>query len=71
MKRHINNESKDTNANNILAEVASWGKDKLLGLLLKNRYYLTNDDYNSKVETLAEKLINWCDSHNANVRNFR
>jgi hypothetical protein len=60
-----------TDANNVLAEVVSWGKDKLLDLLLKNRYYLTNYDYNSSVENLAENFIHWCSSRGVDVYNFR
>jgi hypothetical protein len=71
MQTDYNKHKKPTDANNVLAEVVSWGKDKLLNLLLKNRYYLTNYDYNSSEETLAENFINWCESRSLNVYNFR
>jgi hypothetical protein len=57
--------------NILLAEVVSWGKDKLLDLLLKNRYYLTDYDYNSSLENLAENFIHWCNSKSIDVYNFR
>jgi hypothetical protein len=37
-----------TDANDVLTEVVSWGKDKILNLLLEKRGYLMSWDYNSR-----------------------
>jgi hypothetical protein len=60
-----------TDANNVLAEVVSWGKDKILNLLLDNRGYLTSWDYNSQTNHLAERFISWCESRRVCPYDFR
>jgi len=60
-----------TDANNVLAEVVSWGKDKILNLLLDNRGYLMAWDYNSQTNYLAERFISWCESRRICPYDFR
>jgi len=60
-----------TTYNNALSEVISWGKDKMLNLLLNNRGYLMDWDYNSQVNHLAERFISWCESRNVSPYDFR
>lgn len=58
-------------ANNVLAEVVSWGKNKILDLLLDNRGYLMSWDYNSQTNHLAERFISWCESRRVSPYDFR
>jgi hypothetical protein len=60
-----------TDANNVLAEVVSWGKDKIINLLLVNRGYLMSWDYNSQTKHLAERFITWCESRRVCPYDFR
>jgi hypothetical protein len=57
--------------NEILTEVTSWGKDKLMELIIKNRHYLTDYDYDSSAEVLAENFIGWCKYKEIDVLKFK
>lgn len=57
--------------NDILTEVVSWGKQKLIHLIISNRYYLTDYDYNSSAEVLAENFIGWCKDKEIDVLKFK
>lgn len=60
-----------TDANDVLTEVVSWGKDKILNLLLEKRGYLMSWDYNSQTHHLAERFISWCESRRVCPSEFR